>query len=236
MHSSKIHVHHSFYYFNVMINMDFQIHEILKELHSTSTDDIWLFGDEVKKTPKSVNHGESWRTNTLTLPPDAEFGLAAKSDSFFRRSTALPKVFGALSVLQYILSILSSCQDRKNDNEEMLFSTLGSVSTITDGILRKVREFLMIISVDCTTLELFEEGNHQNLTNKPKDKVGIRKKKGKLRNMKRQIPVPKTDMEETPSKKFVKVLISSHKSFRKSFNSIFMFPDTEYLRDLVDCF
>ncbi|KAK6120720.1 hypothetical protein DH2020_045536 [Rehmannia glutinosa] len=70
--------------------------------------------------------------------------------------------------------------------------SLDCVNSISDIILRKLRELLMVVSLDCTKFELLGEGNMNPLTKKLNDKhvATNRKKKGKNRNRKSN-PVPR---------------------------------------------
>ncbi|GFQ02394.1 non-canonical poly(A) RNA polymerase papd5 [Phtheirospermum japonicum] len=84
--------------------------------------------------------------------------------------------------------------------DKLFFSPLDSVNSISDVILRKLRELLMVISLDCTKLELLEEGSTKSrtkkLSGKPVAKLSEkpvatnRKKKGKNQN-KKSNPVPR---------------------------------------------
>ncbi|XP_045828053.1 uncharacterized protein LOC123920018 isoform X3 [Trifolium pratense] len=90
--------------------------------------------------------------------------------------------------------MLTSSINSEYDIGTLFFSSLVSVSTISDCILRKLRGFLMVISLDCTKHELLEEEHDKSSSGKPKEKLGPsnRKKKGRTRNNKRQNPAPKT--------------------------------------------
>ncbi|KZV49037.1 hypothetical protein F511_10988 [Dorcoceras hygrometricum] len=79
------------------------------------------------------------------------------------------------------------------------FSSLANVNSISDTVLRKLRELLMVISLDSTKIELLGE----ELTNSPREKLnkkhvpGNHKKKGKNRNKKvNAVPRPCQDDSE----------------------------------------
>ena len=68
----------------------------------------------------------------------------------------------------------------------------------------------MVVSLDCTKLELLEEGNSNFPMKKSKEKIGAasRRKKGKTRNMKRLNPIPASSGEDAQLDKAIKVLLS----------------------------
>ncbi|EEF50321.1 nucleotidyltransferase, putative [Ricinus communis] len=91
-----------------------------------------------------------------------------------------------------IVALILPGQHREYDVSKIFFSTLRSVSSISDCILRKLRGLVMVISLDCTKLELLGEGNMKHLTSKQKEKpnTGSRRKKAKTHNMKKPESAP----------------------------------------------
>ncbi|KAF7825323.1 Non-canonical poly(A) RNA polymerase protein Trf4-1 isoform A [Senna tora] len=163
------------------------IHEVLKVANSAPEDEIWLYSAGVDQLPRyKYNHTVSAQRTYQTLL-DVEFGTANIPVSFCRKSAALARAFNSLFVLQDVNMKIASCHDAEYAMENLFFSSLGSVSTISDCILRIVRGFLMVISLDCTKLELLTEELDKSSTGKPKEKIGSsnRKKKGQNRNTKR---------------------------------------------------
>lgn len=67
----------------------------------------------------------------------------------------------------------------------------------------------MVISLDCTKLELLGEEHDKSSSGKPKEKPSVsnRKKKGRNRNNKRQNPVSKTCVDDISHENPLKVLI-----------------------------
>jgi len=98
----------------------------------------------------------------------AEFGSAIIPATLSGKPTSIVNAFSSLLVLKDIIMIILSCQNSGYDTGKLLFSTLGSVCTISDCILRKLRGFLMVVSLDCTKLELLGEGIEKSLPNKSK--------------------------------------------------------------------
>lgn len=99
--------------------------------------------------------------------------------------------------------------------ERLFFSSLGSVNAISDWILRKLRGLLMVVSLDCTKLELLEEVNWKCPTKKSKEKpgAGSRRKKGKTRNTKRVIAAPESACDDPKLDNPSKVPFRLHRLF-----------------------
>ncbi|KAK9035977.1 hypothetical protein V6N11_077999 [Hibiscus sabdariffa] len=184
------------------------IFEVLKAAGSASEDEMWLFNAGTMERPmRYTNYGEKRLGTTLNPLEDAEFGITITANSRSGKPTNLTNVFSCLFVLQDIVTVVLSCHNHC-DVEKVFFSTLGSVSSIIDSVLRKLRGFLMVISLDCTKLELLGEGNFNSSSDKSKGKLSApsRKKKGKSRNTKNQNPVLKTEVDDLPPEKPVKEL------------------------------
>lgn len=117
--------------------------------------------------------------------PDSKVGCRMTSVSVSKYPFQLKCMLGTLILLQDISSMLLACQHSRYDEDKLFFSSLASVSTTSDCILRKLREILMVISLDCTKFELLEEGKMSSSIKKQKEKLGTTKKKGKNRNAKK---------------------------------------------------
>ncbi|PIA50189.1 hypothetical protein AQUCO_01300731v1 [Aquilegia coerulea] len=80
------------------------------------------------------------------------------------------------------------------DQDILFFSSLGSLHTFPDYVLRKFRGILMAVSSECIKLELLGEANVNLPLNKSKDNhsVGKRRGKGKSRNVKKMNSVPES--------------------------------------------
>jgi hypothetical protein len=95
----------------------------------------------------------------------------------------------------------------------------------------------MVVSLDCTKLELLGEGIEKSLPNKSKEKLSAcsRRKKGRSRNMKKVIPFLRSSLDDFPCNKSLKILCYS---FASSV-SIFMYRHMlkifsyEYFRILI---
>ncbi|XP_057980849.1 uncharacterized protein LOC131166376 isoform X2 [Malania oleifera] len=164
--------------------------ETLKGANSALEDEMWAFSVGMEQPLRYNSFVSSQRT--ITAPSaDVEFGSTIAPASVSGKITPLPQIFNGLLVLWDILTMLLSCQHSEYDKEKLFFSTLGSVSTISDCVLRKLRTFLMVISLDCTKIELLGEGTSKCPPNKMKENsgAGSRRKKRKTRNMKRVNPV-----------------------------------------------
>lgn len=174
-----------------MIVSNFQCREILKATESSLEDDLWLFNTGLER-PSRYKHTVNTRKTVSTLEADAEFGSNIVPASVSGKSASLSNSLNSLFVLRDIVMTASLCQDSVCDDKgKIFFSTLSSICTVSDFILRKVRGFLMVISLDCTKLELISEENVKSSPIKSKGKVSScsRKKKGKTRNTKKLNPV-----------------------------------------------
>ncbi|XP_061998329.1 uncharacterized protein LOC133715725 isoform X2 [Rosa rugosa] len=173
------------------------IHEILKGTSSGVEDEMWLANTGMEQ-PLRYNHNVSMRKTVPKLVADTEFGSSIIPASLSGKPASLADAFNNLFVLQDIITMISLCRHNEYDKGKFFYSTLSSISTISDFILRKIRGFLMVLLLDCTKLELLAEGNEKCLPKKPKAKpsASSRKSKGRSHNMKRPNPVPRSCTDE----------------------------------------
>lgn len=124
------------------------------------------------------------------------------------KPNTLASNLSGLYVLQEFASLLILCQNGLVPVHSVSFSSLGSLTTLVDCILRKLRGLLMLISVDSVKVELLEDNTHKcSPSSSSKQRLGStsRKHKGKTRNMKKQTPEAKSDKNVNLSAKSVKV-------------------------------
>ncbi|KAG8653680.1 uncharacterized protein LOC110614705 isoform X7 [Manihot esculenta] len=166
---------------------------------------MWMFKTGAEQ-PLTYIYAESMPQAVQKLSDDAEFGSPITSALPSGKAASLANLFNSLFVVRDLVTLILPGQHSEFDISKVFFSTLGSVSSISDCILRKVRALVMVISLDCTKLELLGEGNFKCLTSKPKEKLsaGSRKKKGKTHNMKKLNPAPGTVAKESSSGKSLK--------------------------------
>ncbi|XP_052192225.1 uncharacterized protein LOC127801296 isoform X2 [Diospyros lotus] len=159
--------------------------EILKTGTNTSEDQILIFGSGVERLQR-FNYTLSSQQTVATSS-----GVVCSPASASGKTSSITYMIHGLYVLQEIITILLACQHSEFDKERVFLSSLASISTISDFIFRKLRGLLMVISLDCTKLELLE-GNSNFPTKKSKEKISAatRRKKGGSRNMKRLNPIP----------------------------------------------
>ncbi|XP_012845602.1 PREDICTED: uncharacterized protein LOC105965585 isoform X1 [Erythranthe guttata] len=107
-------------------------------------------------------------------------------------------IFNSLYILQVVSALSSAAQNGGHGTEKLFYSSLDCVNSIADIILRKLRELLMVISLDCTKIELLGEGNKNSHAKKSTEKhvANNRKKKGKNRN-KKSNPVPRPCQDDS---------------------------------------
>lgn len=163
-------------------------HEILKGATSGMEDETRLFRAGADRRVR-YNYTVAMQTSIPSMTAEAEFGSTIIPATLSGKPTSVVNAFSSLLVLKDIIMIILSCQYSGSDTGKLFFSTLGSVCTISDCIFRKLRGFLMVVSLDCTKLELLGEGIEKSLPNKSKEKLGAcsRRKKGRNRNMKKDL-------------------------------------------------
>ncbi|WCJ22919.1 Nucleotidyltransferase family protein [Euphorbia peplus] len=172
--------------------------EIVKGASASMKDEMWLFREGAEQ-PLRYIYKELMRRPMLDIPSNREFGLPVMHGSQPEEAANFVNLFYSLLVVQDIVSLLLPGQHQENDKSKIFFSTLHSVSSVTDCILRKLRGLVMVISLDCTKIELLEEGNFKCITSKSKEKLsgGSRKKKGKTRNVKKLNPTQAVVVNES---------------------------------------
>ncbi|GER26360.1 nucleotidyltransferase [Striga asiatica] len=157
-------------------------------------DEMWGLDDQEKLLQRrdssfvwTRNIATCRRTNPKTKSND-------KHVTDLQKLSPLYIIFNSLYILQIICNMLSAAQCGEYD--KLFFSPLNSVNSISDVMLRKFRDFLMVISLDCTKIELLGEGTKtltKKLNNKPV--TPSRKKKGKNQN-KKSNPVPRSCQDD----------------------------------------
>ena len=196
---------------------------------------MWLLNTGMEQ-PLRYNHIVSMRKTVPKLVADTEFGSSIIPASLSGKPASLADAFNNLFVLQDIIKMISLCRHNEYDKGKFFYSTLSSISTISDFILRKLRGFLMVLLLDYTQLELLSEGNEKCLSKKPKAKpsASSRKSKGRARYMKRPNPVPMSCTDEVLCETSAKVLFQStdvlldaETHFGDSFNCFIDMPGSQ---------
>lgn len=165
----------------------FQSQEILREATKASEDNICALPI---KTSNSVRYDckESYHRTEQILASDVESATFISWDAVLHMPRHIANPFKCLFILKDVAAAVSK-QDV--DYRVLFFSSLSSVSSVSDCIHRKLRGFLSVLYLDCTKHELLEEKSAKLLPNKVKERSGScpRKKKGKPHNAKRVNPV-----------------------------------------------
>lgn len=179
--------------------------EIL-EMMNSSEDHKSMFASGAESSPW-IKNVTSLQSAKLTVPGvDTRVGPFLRPALISGNYSSLASMLNGLFILQNISAILLACQHSEFDQENVLFSSLESITTVSDCVYRKIRGLLMVISLDCTKIELFEEENVKIRTKKLKEKVcgPGRKKKGGNQKAKRLNPNLKSSKDDskidTPSK------------------------------------
>lgn len=182
------------FYLNFSLHCETQIYEILREANQASQEEMWLFSFGARECPSD---------------------MLLEHTSLSRRPNAIATNLSALYVLQEFASLLVLCQNGLLSVQSVFFSSLASLPTLVDCILRKLRGFLMVISVDSVKRELLEEYTpkcSKSSSSKQSSGSTKRKHKGKSGNMKKPTPEAKSDRNINLSAK-VHIFCSIHRLF-----------------------
>jgi hypothetical protein len=160
--------------------LSFQTDDILRGATSGLEDETWLFGAGADRRVR-CNYTGAMQRSIPSMIAEAEFGSTIIPATLSGKPTSVVSAFSSLLVLKDIIMIILTSQYSEYDTGKLFFSTLRSVCTISDCILSKLRGFLMVVSLDCTKLELLGEGIEKSLHNKSKEMLGAcsRRKKGR---------------------------------------------------------
>ncbi|XP_024009832.1 uncharacterized protein LOC18015150 isoform X2 [Eutrema salsugineum] len=173
------------------------IYEILREANEAPQGDMWLFNFS----------GGTAREGRIETSAVSFCDMILEQTSLSRRPNRIVSNLSGLYLLQEYASFLILCQNGLVSVQSVFFSSLGSLTTLVDCILRKLRGFLMLISVDSVKLELLEEDTQKcssSSSSKQRLASTSRKHKGKIRNMKKPTPDAKSDKTVNLSGKSIK--------------------------------
>nr|XP_010941141.2 LOW QUALITY PROTEIN: uncharacterized protein LOC105059516 [Elaeis guineensis] len=109
-----------------------------------------------------------------------------------RRPQILTNYLNRLLVVQEISTFLT-CWLSESEDKALFFSTLESVDTISDCIIRNLRRLLMVVSIDCINRELMGDVKLKALPHKNEEKrnVGCRRGKNKCHSSRKLSPTSK---------------------------------------------
>ncbi|XP_019159312.1 PREDICTED: uncharacterized protein LOC109156008 isoform X1 [Ipomoea nil] len=172
--------------------------EIVKGRKDVLDDNVWHCGNEVDLL---------FRCNTTTSYQECPANFSGTDEgslwnkiptSVSGMPSSLICILRGLSVLQNISTMLFEFQHTYYERERLYFSSLESISSISDCILRRLRVVLMVISLECTKVELLDDGKLNSSFKKNKEKVGPgnNKKSRKNRKVKKPNPVPKLSTDD----------------------------------------
>lgn len=197
----------------------FQILEILTETDKTSEDKLWASYGGFDHPLKYDQKASSSQRSVKKVFIDA--GLGSTTAQGFAPEKRLAYFCNRLLVLQDVIALILSCFHDNFGLDLPFFSTLASLGTLADCMLRKFRGFLMVIYLDYTKLELLGDQNCCPLPNKVNEKSGLpnkvkekpgstnRRKKVKSHNSKRvnSIASSSQDFSSTQNGKSHEVLL-----------------------------
>ncbi|KAI3449090.1 hypothetical protein Pfo_005755 [Paulownia fortunei] len=172
--------------------------DIVKGKVSFLDDKMWCCDDQDKQLLRCDSTSLGRRDIIRFRGTDSKIKWNANPAQVSGNLSPLYYFFNSLYILQVISTLLSAAQFGGYDKEKLFFSSLDCVNSISDIILRKLRELLMVISLDCTKFELLGEGNMNSLTKKLNEKhvANNRKKKGKNHD-KKSNPVPRPCQDDS---------------------------------------
>ncbi|KAF3324772.1 Non-canonical poly(A) RNA polymerase PAPD5 [Carex littledalei] len=121
------------------------VNEIVKELENFSEK---LFSHQLTS---------SWETIKQAFFKRSRYSATADDISLlpYKRKTSPPRVINRLAVL-YMISLLKREVSHYGGNC-LFFTTLAMAGSISDYVMTKLREVLMVVSAECTNLELLED-------------------------------------------------------------------------------
>ncbi|XP_057805539.1 uncharacterized protein LOC131020624 isoform X3 [Salvia miltiorrhiza] len=157
-----------------------------------SDDKMWFYDGSNKQLLRCDSDSLSKRDIATSGRKSSKVRSKAKPAEDSGDLSALYQIFNSLYILQVISTLLSAAQFGGYQKEKLFFSSLDCINSISDIIIRKLRELLMVISLDCTKFELLVEENTDSRTKKVNEKhvINNRKKKGK-NHSKKLNPVPR---------------------------------------------
>ncbi|CAH9096509.1 unnamed protein product [Cuscuta europaea] len=151
---------------------------------SVLDDKMWHYSD-IADQPFRYNNKLSYQESLANFSTTFECSLQNKiPTSLSQMPSSLICVLEGLSILQNISIMLFEFQHIYYERERLYFSSLESISSITDCILRKLRVLLMVISLECTKVELLEDVQIKPSLKKNKEKLGPSNTKKSRKNSK----------------------------------------------------
>ncbi|KAK1430360.1 hypothetical protein QVD17_13036 [Tagetes erecta] len=157
-------------------------HDILYGRYSGMEDEL-----QVTRGRHSYSSGNQETIDTLK-GKDFESGMTLFIPPSNKLSSIAQK-FNHLLVVCEISTLLLAFDHGQFSEEALFFSSLEAVSTVADRVLRRLRDLLMVVSLDYTKHELLEDLNPTKSVKKSKSKPkSVSGKKGKFRDVKNQIP------------------------------------------------
>ncbi|CAN6460803.1 unnamed protein product [Victoria cruziana] len=114
-------------------------------------------------------------TRLLSRADPVLLGVASTS----QLPSRLASIFSGLFLLQEISDSLLDRQHHEVEMEKIFFSSLSSIHTLADNVLRRIREFILRLSSDFVKFELLEDKNVKPQTNKSVKKSDSGHAKGK---------------------------------------------------------
>jgi hypothetical protein len=132
----------------VHANILLQANEIVKESEIFSKKKLLFFNHQLTS---------SWKTLKQSFFKRSRYPATSDDISLlpYRRKTDPLHIINKLTVL-YMISLLKRDVSHHGGNC-LFFTTLAMAGSISDYVMAKLREVLMVVSIECTNLELLED-------------------------------------------------------------------------------
>ncbi|RAL46216.1 hypothetical protein DM860_016649 [Cuscuta australis] len=150
--------------------------DIFKGKRGVLDDNTWQYGGIVDQPFRC--------TTTLPHQECTDESYVSNPRSVSQMPSSLIRVIEGLSILQNISTMLFEFQHAYYERERLYFSSLESISLISDCILRKLRGLLMVISHECTKVELLEDDKSNSSLKKNNERLGSGNNKKTRKNSK----------------------------------------------------
>eukprot|EP01018_Ginkgo_biloba_P022544 Gb_00149 [translate_table: standard] len=150
---------------------------------------------------------------------DNDVNYCLFSSSLCGKPSCCSHTLSGLYVLQEVSALGLMCASGLPENDMLFFSTLSSVHTVLDCIMRRVREAFEKVSKDSIELDLMGDEKPQDQSNhcKVKDAAAQRKeKRRKGRSAKKKIPITKQPVEDASATKLCEEQVKGEEDNRWS--------------------
>ncbi|KAF6140417.1 hypothetical protein GIB67_013186 [Kingdonia uniflora] len=115
----------------------------------------------------------------LPCQKDAEVSSGVIPNPVTGKPAVLCNLLNGLIVLQEIFSMILAFQRSDFDSENIFYCSLGSIHTVSDLILAKLRKLFVVVSSEYIKFELLKGETIPSPSHKPKEKLGVGNRRGR---------------------------------------------------------